>query len=288
MPGKRSKVGGLEALGVAEHAAQHAGPGILDDQVAAAFLNGMALGADDGRVHAGQGLGGRARLERGGVGHGRDEDAAGLGLPPGVHDGQFIVADVLVVPHPGLGVDGLAHGAQDAQAGGVVLGGPVHALAHERADDRGRGVEGVHLELLHDLPEARRIGIRGHGLEHHGRGAHAQGPVDDVAVARDPADVRRAPEHVVVLDVEDVFHGARPCRSGSRPWCAPRPWACPWSQRCRGCTGCPRRPCARARPVRTRHRPPFPRATRSRGRRSCPRRCPRGGPRCNCPRWGCS
>jgi hypothetical protein len=46
--------------------------------------------------------------------------AAGLGLPPGVDDRAALAADVAVVPHPRLGVDGLADGAEQAQRRQVV------------------------------------------------------------------------------------------------------------------------------------------------------------------------
>jgi hypothetical protein len=47
--------------------------------------------------------------------------AAGFGLPVGVDDRAAALADVLVVPDPRFGVDGLADGAEELQAGHVVL-----------------------------------------------------------------------------------------------------------------------------------------------------------------------
>ncbi len=51
-----------------------------------------------------------------------DHDAAGLGLPPGVDDRAAFSADVLVVPHPRLGVDRLAHRAEQSKRREVVTG----------------------------------------------------------------------------------------------------------------------------------------------------------------------
>ncbi|KAG1275202.1 hypothetical protein G6F64_014947 [Rhizopus arrhizus] len=60
----------------------------------------------------------------------------------------------VVIPAPGLGVDGFAHGAQQAQRlpGGAEDG--LEALAHQGADGRGRGVEDADLVLVDDVPEA--------------------------------------------------------------------------------------------------------------------------------------
>ena len=55
-------------------------------------------------------------------GSGAHHDAAGLGLPPGVDDRAAAAADLLVVPHPGLGIDPFADAAQQAQARQVVAG----------------------------------------------------------------------------------------------------------------------------------------------------------------------
>lgn len=119
----------LEFFGILKHADHLAGPGVFDDQVAA--LGGrvlVAVGRHDSGLDAGQGLGDRAGLEMGGVGQGGKHDAAGFGLPPGVHDGQFALADIGVVPHPGFGIHGFAHRTQNTQRGQVIMIGPFHAL----------------------------------------------------------------------------------------------------------------------------------------------------------------
>ena len=83
------------------------------------------------------------------------------------------------------------------------------ALAHQRADRGGGGVEDVDLVLGADLPEAAGIGVGRHALEHHRGRPVGEGPVDDVAVAGDPADIGGAPVDVALVVVEDVFVGHR-------------------------------------------------------------------------------
>ncbi len=82
------------------------------------------------------------------------------------------------------------------------------APLHERADGGGGGVEDRHPVALDDRPPpvpARRVGA---ALVEHRRGPVGQRPVDDVAVAGDPADVGRAPVDVGVgVVVEDVLVG---------------------------------------------------------------------------------
>ena len=109
-----------------------------------------------------------------------------------------------MVPHPLLGVDRFADGAEQAQAGQVVLIRPLVAPLDEGADRRRGGIQGSDLVLLDDVPEPVLVGVLRHALEHDRRGAVDQGAVDDVAVAGDPADVGRAPVDVVGLEVEDV------------------------------------------------------------------------------------
>ena len=188
--------------------------------------------------------------------------------------GQRSAADHLVVPEPRLRVDRLADAAEQAQRREVVgcriLGSPLHAGA-----DRGRRrVHDRHAVALDDLPPDVLVRIVRRSLVHDAGRAVGERPVDDVAVAGDPADVGRAPVDVVVrLQVEDVAVRERRPRAGTRPSCAGRPWASPSSPRCRGRTAGARRRAARAR---SRRRPPrAPRGTRrrappaSRSRRRC-------------------
>ena len=127
----------------------------------------------------------------------RDHDHPGLGLPPGVDDRAAFTADVLVVPHPRLGVDRLTDRSEQAQRAEVVLLGPLRPPLHERADGGRRGVEDRDAVALDDLPEAVLLRPVRRALVHHDGGTVGERSVDDVAVARHPADVGRAPVDVV-------------------------------------------------------------------------------------------
>ena len=80
---------------------------------------------------------------------------------------------------------------------------------HVGPDRRRRRVEDVDLVALDDRPPAVLVGVVGDAFVDDAGGAVAERPVDDVAVAGDPADVGRAPVHRVGLDVEDVVVGRR-------------------------------------------------------------------------------
>ena len=79
----------------------------------------------------------------------------------------------------------------------------------QRADRGRRGVEQRDLVLRDHVPEAARVRIRRHAFEHDLGRAERERPIRDVAVAGDPADVGRAPEHVGRLPVEGPLHGLR-------------------------------------------------------------------------------
>src|SRR5262244_2741823 len=57
--------------------------------------------------------------------------------------------------------------------------------------------------LGYSSPHFMNVRIVGCALVHHRRGPVGQRPVDNVGVTGHPADVGRAPVHVVVLDIED-------------------------------------------------------------------------------------
>ena len=155
-------VGLAEALVVAEDAARHRGPGPLEHEVAAALLDPLALLVQHGRLDAGKRLRRRARLRRRHTGQRRDHDHPRLGLPPRVDDRAAPAADVLVVPHPRLGVDRLADRAEQAQRREVVRGRVLGAPLHVRPDRGRRGVEDRDAVALDDLPPAlvvREVGV---------------------------------------------------------------------------------------------------------------------------------
>ena len=136
------------------------------------------------------------------AGHRRDHVGAGFGLPPGVDDRAALLADHGVVPHPGFGVDGLADGAEQADAGQVVAVREFVAELHQCAQCGRRGVENRDPVVLADFPEAAGVGVHRPAFVDHRGAAGRQRTVGDVGVAGDPADVRGAPEDVVVAQVE--------------------------------------------------------------------------------------
>ena len=154
-------VGLLVALGVAVDAAQHRGPRPGEGEVAAATLDAMAGVVDHLGLDAREREGGRPRLGGRGARERADHDGAGLGLPPRVDDRAAAAADVLVVPHPRLGVDGLAHAAEQAELGEVVRLGLLGAPLHEGADGGGGGVQDRDAVALGDVPQAVRPGVSG-------------------------------------------------------------------------------------------------------------------------------
>ena len=170
----------------------------------------MADFIDDGRHDAGQWQRAAAGHQRGRAWQGRHHVTARFGLPEGVHDRAFLVADVFVVPHPGFGVDGLAHRAKNAQAAQVGSVG-VHLRVglgglDERTDGRRGGVEHADLVALDHFPETAGVRVSRHALKNDLGGACSQGAVGDIGVAGDPADVGRAPEDVAGADVKSPVH----------------------------------------------------------------------------------
>ncbi|MNS73215.1 hypothetical protein D3C72_1066480 [compost metagenome] len=193
---------------VAVDAAHLARPRIADDQVAlGGTVLDLAIGIDQRRLHAEEGQGGRTRFQIHRTGQRRDQDAAGLGLPPGIDDRATAVADHFVVPAPGFRIDRFADAAKQAQRSARGLLHRLLAFAHQRTDGGGGGVEDRHLVLVDHVPEARGIGVVRYALEHQRGRAIGQRAVHDVAVAGDPADVGGAPVDVVLAQVEHRFMG---------------------------------------------------------------------------------
>src|ERR1039457_1119384 len=84
---------------------------------------------------------------------------------------------------------------------------PLVAEAHKRADRSGRGIEDVDLVAVDKTPESVGLGeIRRAFVQHRG-GAVLQRPVNDVTMAGNPSDIGRAPEDVIVLQVEHPLSG---------------------------------------------------------------------------------
>src|SRR5215211_1889983 len=153
-------VGLAETLGVLVDRPEHAWPRPGDDQVplSGAFDRVVVLVIDVDE-DAGERLGGAAWLGRGETWQRRDHDAAGLRLPPRVHDGAPSAADVLVVPLPRPRIDGLADGTKQPQGREIMLLDGLRALLHERPDDGRRRVVDCNPVALDHVPVPIRAGV---------------------------------------------------------------------------------------------------------------------------------
>ncbi|MNE46801.1 hypothetical protein D3C80_1411610 [compost metagenome] len=61
--------------------------------------------------------------------------------------------------------------------------------------------------LVDNLPETRGVRVIRDPFEHQADSAIGQRSIDDVAVAGNPADIRRAPEHFPIAVIEDMLEG---------------------------------------------------------------------------------
>ena len=129
------EIGVDESLVVAVDRAHLAGPAVEQHEIALGrALEDLAVAVHERRPHAGQRQRRGTRLQQRRAGQRRDQDAAGLGLPPGVHDRAAPVADDAVIPLPGFRVDRLADGAEQAQA---LARGRLDRARRRRASARG-------------------------------------------------------------------------------------------------------------------------------------------------------
>src|SRR5262249_39819361 len=134
LAGMGGEIGLHEALVIAVDRAHLAGPGIEDHQVAGGgALQRGTLVVHQRRLDAEERPRRRAGLELGGAGQRRNQNAAGLGLPPGVDDRAAPVAYHTVIPLPRLGIDRLAHAAEQFERRAVGALHVVVAGAHQRA-----------------------------------------------------------------------------------------------------------------------------------------------------------
>src|SRR3954470_24990560 len=97
------EIGLLETGVIAIHSTHLPRPGPGDAEIALALApEHLAFGVDDFRHDAEKRLRRRAGLEPGGAWQRRDQNAAGLGLPPGIDNRAALVANHPVIPFPGL------------------------------------------------------------------------------------------------------------------------------------------------------------------------------------------
>ena len=168
--------------------------------LAAALGDRVAVLVEDREVDAERGRAAAARLHGEQAGQPGADEAAGLGLPPGVDDDRLALADRAVVPAVDLGLDRLAHRGHVLEVV-VVLGRLVRADLAQHPDRGGGGVEDVHPEPFGDPPGTPGVRVVRRALVEHAGGAERERAVDDIGVAGDPADVGHAPVRVVRMDV---------------------------------------------------------------------------------------
>ena len=153
--------------------------------------------------HAGAGT---SRLHALKSGHGAAKKASCFGLPPGVDNSRFALPDHLVVPPPHLGFDGFSHRGHVLEVV-VVLGGLIRTRFSEHPYGGGSGVEDIDIQLLSDSPGSAGIGIGGNSFVQNTGGGQGKWPIDDIGMARDPADVGHAPIDIFGMDVLNIFGG---------------------------------------------------------------------------------
>src|SRR5262245_59712379 len=143
-----------ESLVVAIDGAHLPGPTVEDHEVPARrTIQNVALFIDQRGLAAEERTRGGARFQFGGARYGRDQYPARFRLPPGIDDGAATIADHMVIPLPGLGVDRLTHGTKQFQGGARASLHVILAGSHQGADGGGRRVKDIHLVLVNDLPE---------------------------------------------------------------------------------------------------------------------------------------
>ena len=97
------------------------------------------------------------------------------------------MANILVVPQPGLGVDGLAHSAENLERRQIILFGEGFPELHQGSNG-GRGrVKLANFVLLDDLPESVVGRVKRGALEDDGRRSVQQGTVCYISMPGNPA-----------------------------------------------------------------------------------------------------
>ena len=114
-----------------------------------------------------------------------------------------------MVPGPGIGVDGLSHGAEDPKALARVFCDVLVTRTHDGPESGRSGIEDVDPEVIDHLPVATGVGVSGQRLEHHCSGAVGQGAVNNVAVSCDPADIGGAEVDITRVVIKDKLVGHR-------------------------------------------------------------------------------
>ena len=158
--------------------------------VALDFLSGLRIQKDGLDPEKRKGCG--TRLQRSGPGKGSNENAACLGLPPGIDDRTSFLSGISMIPSPSLGVNRFADAAKDTQAGHLVFARPFLPGGGNCPDRCGRSVKLIDLPLLDHLPIPVRVRVSRNAFEHGRCGSIGQGTINDVRMPGNPTDVSRA------------------------------------------------------------------------------------------------
>ena len=138
-----------------------------------------------------------------------DEDTASLSLPPCIYNRAPTFADRGVVPSPSLGVDWFAYAAKKLKALTMRSFDDFIAFCHECSDRSRSGVEDIHPEVIDDLAHLIEVRCHWNAFVNDHRTSIGERPVDDVAMTRDPSNIRIAPIYFAGLIVEHGLMGIR-------------------------------------------------------------------------------
>ena len=193
---------------IAKQRSRLAWPRINNHQVAfgRAFQR-ITFVIDNRRLHAKERTGCGTGFQLGSARQWGDHESPGFGLPPGIDDRTFFVADLLPVPLPRFRVDWLANGTQDAQRRTVSTFNRFIAFCHQSADGGRRGIQNIDLVLIHNLRHTRRGRPVGHAFEHQRGCAAGQRTVQQVAVPGYPTHVSGTPIDIALMVVKHVLKG---------------------------------------------------------------------------------
>jgi len=114
---------------------------------------------------------------------------------------------MIIVPVPGLWIDGFTDGTQDTNGRQVVVVDMMSAKTTEETDGSRSRVKVGNLVLFNGLPVTGRGGVYGSGLEEGSCDTVGERAVDDVGMACDPTNVSHAGEAVVEVNIKDIFEG---------------------------------------------------------------------------------
>src|SRR5262249_34134980 len=170
---------------------KRARPGVLNTDIsspAGAWRNLVAHLVIDDRMNARHARSCTSRLHRVQGWHRAAQEPPVFGLPPSVDDGRLTLAHDVVVPAPHRRLDGFAHRGHMLEVV-MVFRRLLGTGTPQRAYRRWRGVKDIDVELFGDAPRTPGVGIGGKPLEHNRGGSKGKGPVNDVGMTGNPADV---------------------------------------------------------------------------------------------------